>query len=223
MEVGREVTPPIQSSQVTIGHGRYWEKALHCFKHQSNFISFVAMVILIVKETVATLLKISVKTMQLRLFNCIPSISACFSSLPLHYSLSTTFHYNPEEGEMCTLSIRERRDREKRELAPSLKIYLFFFHSLLPYLTKHTLHSTYGRPPDRNMSLKEEKSWCTDLQEQGRLCVAHSFTALSPAKHQMRRRHLLVKHHLDKKKKPPIIFLVSNTSKNQTVYGVENI
>lgn len=56
---------------------------------------------------------------------------------------------------MCRLSVKDRQDSEKRALAPSLKIYLFFFQSLFPPLDKAHIAQHIWEAPDRNMSLKE--------------------------------------------------------------------
>lgn len=58
-------------------------------------------------------------------------------------------------------------------------LHLLHRSLFLCLLTKHTLRGTYEEAPWQEYDLKKRrkggKSWCTDLQEQGQLCVAHWF------------------------------------------------
>lgn len=179
VEVGRETALPLQQTILSshdlnteaagiIHIGRYVRKryTASSLNMSSTILQFGVItspssfsVILIAKVTVATLCFKSVsKTMQPLCLDCIPSISARtyvsdLLSLFFHYSLGRTFHYNPEkeEGDECAHSALSGGRTVKRE-----SLHLPWRSISFSFLTKHTLHSTYGRPPDRNMSLKEE-------------------------------------------------------------------
>lgn len=99
-----------------------------------------------------------------------------------HYSFLQNFPLQSEGGRMCRLSFKGGRTVKRESLHLFLKVYLFFFQSFFPPLDKAHIAQHIWEAPDRNMILKREKgkkkkSWCTDLQEQGLLCVAHSFMA----------------------------------------------
>lgn len=132
---------------------------------------------------------------------------------------------------MCRLSFKGGRTVKRESLHLFLKVYLFFFQSLFfPPLDKAHIAQHIWEAPDRNMILKREKGKKKKADAQtyrNKDCSVqpiHSWQVpLSPAKHQMRRRHSQVKHHPDKKKKTlpsmrlaicPNLFLspVSNTT-----------